>query len=438
MQKKVHLTLLMMVKNESKRIHVSLESVLGIVDSVTIFDTGSEDNTIEICKSFCEKHNLPLNLKQGEFVDFSTSRNISLDFADSFEEIDYILLLDCNDELKNAENFKESLNTLYEKPEFTAFYLSQEWKSGTVDKYWNTRLVKAREGWRYKGSVHEYMQNENKNLAICKIKGPILFQDRTLDDNKSFERFKRDKILLRKDYEKDPKNTRTIFYLAQTLSCLGEHQEAFDLYLERGKYKNFKEEQFQAIFRAAKIADKNLKLDWEKTLSLYLQSYEILERAEPLVNIAEHYRLDRQWRLSFTFARAACELVYPENTILFVDKKVYDYDRWHILGIVSFYCNRYIEGRVGCEKAIEMGYNKQLDESNLEFYIKNTKKVETNELEEGIQNIINSSENNISNEKLSKKDFIKQKTEELIKKNPNLTRKQIGSKVNKLWKEYRN
>ena len=102
----VHIAVLLMVKNEKKRLHVSLESVKSFADSLVIFDTGSTDNTIQICKDFSEKYNIPLRLKEGTFVDFSTSRNESLDFADSFEDIDYLLLLDTNDELRGADNLR--------------------------------------------------------------------------------------------------------------------------------------------------------------------------------------------------------------------------------------------------------------------------------------------------------------------------------------------
>ena len=90
---------LMMVKNEKLRISVTLESIKNFADCLIIYDTGSSDNTIEICENFSKQNNIPLYLKQGEFVNFEVSRNISHDFADTVEFIDYLLLLDTNDEL---------------------------------------------------------------------------------------------------------------------------------------------------------------------------------------------------------------------------------------------------------------------------------------------------------------------------------------------------
>ena len=61
-----------MLKNEEKRIHVSLESIKNL-DGLIIYDTGSTDNTINIIKDFSTLNNIPLHLITGEFIDFSTS-----------------------------------------------------------------------------------------------------------------------------------------------------------------------------------------------------------------------------------------------------------------------------------------------------------------------------------------------------------------------------
>ena len=149
-EKNPHISLLIMMKDEEARLHITLESCIGYVDSIVAYDTGSTDNTIKILKDFSDKNKIPLRLKEGIFVNFSVSRNISLDFADSFDDIDYILLLDVNDELRGGENLiefcKKEINSAN-----NAYLICQHWWSGRYDKYFNTRLVKARKQWRYNG-----------------------------------------------------------------------------------------------------------------------------------------------------------------------------------------------------------------------------------------------------------------------------------------------
>lgn len=370
MNKNVHVALLIMVKNEKKRLHVTLNSVLGHVDSIVLYDTGSEDNTIEIASSFCEKHNIIFRLKQGEFIDFSTSRNISLDFADTFEDIDFLLLMDTNDELRGGEQLRKFCSQQMKTPT-TGFLVCQEWWSGQYVKYYNLRLVKARKGWRYFGKVHEWMKDTNdQGDGDTKCRVPpeiILYQDRTADDDKSSKRFERDKILLLKEHEEDPTEPRTVFYLAQTFSCLGENENSLKYYSLRTTLIGFWEEKFQAYFRCGELTE-TLKHPWQDSMKWYLQAFEHTARAEPLIKIIEHYKDTKSWLLCYTFASLACNLTYPEHCILFVDKQAYDYKRWHLLGIAGWYAGFYDEGKKGCQKAIDNGVNVKLDTENLKFY----------------------------------------------------------------------
>ena len=137
----VSIALVMMVKNENKRITVSLESVRCIVDKFVIMDTGSEDNTVEIIKNYCDKNKIELHLIERTFPSpfhYSNARNVVLDFAD--DKADFLLLLDCNDELKDGVNVRRFVDT-YEGNS-TAFHVCQEWWNGiSLDKYYNIRLA---------------------------------------------------------------------------------------------------------------------------------------------------------------------------------------------------------------------------------------------------------------------------------------------------------
>ena len=217
----VHIAVLLMVKNEKKRLHVTLNSIKGFANSLVMFDTGSEDNTIEIAKTFCDENKIPFRLKEGKFVNFSISRNESLEFADTFDDIDFILMMDVNDELVGGEFLLQYTSEYIDNPS-SGFLISQEWFSGQLDKYFNVRLIKPKKGWRYNGAVHEYIKTDieefNKNPIVKLPDNLVLYQDRTQDDDKSSKRFQRDKELLLAEFEKDPTETRTIFYLAQTFS----------------------------------------------------------------------------------------------------------------------------------------------------------------------------------------------------------------------------
>jgi hypothetical protein len=360
---------LMMVKNESKRILVSLNSIVDTVDCLIIYDTGSEDDTKELIVKYCDDNKLSLYMITGDFIDFSTSRNISLDYADT-KNVDYLLLLDCNDELKNGNELLQVV--LRDNKNHVGGYLvKQSWWSGSLNTYYNLRFIKARCNFRFKGVVHEYLSDEgSKNrLPVNKIRGNLcIYQDRTKDGNKSFSRFETDKKLLLREYEKDP-DPRTVFYLAQTFNCLGDAKNAYKYYKIRSEQEGFREEKFHSYLLCGELSEK-LKFDWEISLGHYMNAISHTPRAEPLVKLASHYKDKKNWLLSYHFAKMACELEFPSNLILFVDVECYSYFRWHTLGIVSYYCSKFEDGRDACLKAIKEGKNIALDTSNLEFYTK--------------------------------------------------------------------
>ena len=415
--KKPHISLLIMMKDEEARIHVTLNSCIGFIDSVVAYDTGSTDKTIEILRDFTEKNKIPLRLKEGVFVNFSVSRNVSLDFADTFDDIDFILLMDINDELRGGEKLREYCNSELNSP-YNAYLTCQHWWSGKYDKYFNTRLIKPRKNWRYHGSVHEWIQDDSSVKGPLVKKMPddiILYQDRTADNNKSCKRFGRDKELLLADHTENSTETRTIFYLAQTCSCLGQNEESFYYYKLRTELEGFQEEKFHAFLRCGEISE-SLNHDWYTSFSFYMKAVEHSNRAEPLIKIAEHYKKEKKWLLAHTFAKLACSLPYPEDSILFVDKYAYDYTRWHIIGIVSYYCGKYEDGKEGCIKAIQFGLNSDLDKKNLEFYEKKERELSQDQLS------------------LNKKQFIQKTFDELKKQQPNLPVNKLNKIVLERWK----
>jgi glycosyltransferase involved in cell wall biosynthesis len=378
---KEKIALVMMIKNEEKRITVSFDSVKDVTDTFIILDTGSVDNTIPIVREYCKNNNINLHLKEEPFVNFEVSRNVLLDFADEVlnsNQKRFLLQLDCNDELQNKENlikFAENFNG----PQ-TGFHLKQKWFTGkSVDTYFNIRMVLSHCDWRYKGVVHEYIcrgkKVKNDSSDIIRLDDIILFQDRTKDDDKSFKRFTRDKNLLYAEYLKNPNDSRTLFYLAQTCGCLDLKHEAYQYYLLRIREEGFIEEIFHSYNRLGEIA-RSLNHPWEESLNFYLKAFQHSQRAEPLVNIAEYYLRHNylgeskpDYLSSYMFSKMACELIFPYNQILFIDRQCYTYKRYHVLGQCSYYIGRFKDGKQACLKALS-AEDREIDLQNLLWYLK--------------------------------------------------------------------
>lgn len=371
----------MIVKNEQDNILRTFESVKDFCDIFTILDTGSDDDTINIIIKYCKNINKPLFLISYPFENFSITRNIAIEYAKNMA--DYLLFMDSNDELKNVKpELKKFIIENRNNERMLGFYIKQEWNThGKIDRYFNIRLVKSSEDWHYKAPVHEYItcpkvEKNGTSSHVIRIGGDnvYIFQDRSKDAHKSTKRFTRDKELLFEEYKKNPHDSRTLFYLAQTCSCLFQYEESYKYYILRTKEKGFMEEVFHSYLRAAEIAHGILKYSVEEVLFLFMKALDIscrlfnCPRAEPLLNMANIYLSLDNKLMAHTYIKLACQSVTPTDTSLFVDGDAYDYKRWNMLGITGFYVNDFNLGAIGCMFAYVNG-KKEIDINNLKTYI---------------------------------------------------------------------
>ena len=88
------ITLVMIVKNESKVITRCLESVKDYIDYWVICDTGSTDGTQDIIKTFFSNVNIPGKLHNHKWVNFGFNRSLAIELARN--KSDYSLLLDAD------------------------------------------------------------------------------------------------------------------------------------------------------------------------------------------------------------------------------------------------------------------------------------------------------------------------------------------------------
>lgn len=91
--KKITLSLVMIVKNESKHLAACLDTVHDIVDEIVILDSGSTDNTHEIAQNYGAKW-----FVNTDWQGFGKQRQIAQRYATG----DYILVLDADERLDQA------------------------------------------------------------------------------------------------------------------------------------------------------------------------------------------------------------------------------------------------------------------------------------------------------------------------------------------------
>ncbi len=363
------LVVVIMVKNEGPVIEATLQPYIdGGVKRFLIEDTGSTDDTIEKARALFAKHNLKqAYVVEKPFVDFATSRNDAIDFAEAYFKDDcFFFMPDAEWYMQNVPGLiKFCHDHAHDKTQAFLVLLRND---DTNFQFHSQRLFRAHCGLRFVGVVHEVL-----NCCSCE-KVPdssyVLWKPSAKGQEKSKQRWSRDRDLLLKDALENPENPRTAFYLAQTYDCLGDLENARLWYTKRCELLGWDEENFMARYRLACVYER--MDDWKNALHYHLEAFNLRpSRIESLVHIASYYLRKQQIPLAFIFALAACQVPYPATDTLFIEKELYDYSRFDLLGIAAWYLGKFQMGKDAVKKALAIHPEHKHLHQNLALY--NTK-----------------------------------------------------------------
>ena len=328
-----------MVKNEETVIKQTLlpfvqEDPLGITIGYVVYDTGDApwSTTMEKSKELFEEYGITnYCIVQDPFIDFSTSRNRALRFAETkFPGSTFLLMLDAEWYIKNLNDLllfcQQKINDTA-----TNVYLLQLVTPFMV--FHTARLIRAQTNVCFEGVVHECISKKN-SVDYGPATVSFDYPEKPQGLQASRKRWLRDRDLLLNEYKKNPIDTRNIFYLAQTYDCLQDYENAYFYYSKRALLKDFEEEDYMAQYRlgmvSEKIVNKEGAINWPQALTHYLNAFFMRpSRAEPLVRIAAYYINHELYDLAFLYAYIACQIPYPTD-ILFVEKPLYDTIRYEI------------------------------------------------------------------------------------------------------------
>jgi hypothetical protein len=188
------------------------------------------------------------------------------------------------------------------------------------------------------------------------------------------KRLLQEKELLEKEYANNPQSVTTAFHLAEICACLGDRDQAFYVYEQCANRHEQCEATFLALCRLGTMVEqsdqKNGKESWPVALHYYLKAHETLpERAEPLIKLAQHYAADGNVKLAYFFARIASLLPYPHDALYTVEKELYTYVRYDLLGQYAWYAQAFEVGEWAMRKALEAKPDHEHLKRNLQFYV---------------------------------------------------------------------
>jgi len=328
------LCLNMIVKNESRIITRLLQSVVGIIDTYCICDTGSTDNTIEIITDFFNKAGIPGKIVNEPFRDFGYNRTFALNACIDMENVDYMLLLDADMILQlNPVITPHMFKDMLKEDAYTIFQGSDSFY------YKNTRIVKNRRGITYWGVTHEYVNMPNGCVQGGFDKNVIFIND-IGDGGSKANKFARDVELLKNGLKELPNNDRYTFYLANTYHDAGQYNLAIEMYRKRVEIGGWFEEIWYSYYRIGKCyaATGNMT----NAIEAWMDAYNIFpNRVENLCEIVKYYRENGKNNLAYAFYMLADKSrnTYPHRDYLFTEKDAYEYKLDFELSIIGYYTN---------------------------------------------------------------------------------------------------
>jgi len=355
------LSLVMIVKNESKVIERCFDSVKDYIDYWVICDTGSTDGTQELIQSYFKKHKIPGILYNHTWENFGHNRSLAVQAAKGTS--DFLLLMDADFIFVPKDiDFKNTLDTNVE-----AYHVGYE---GPLD-FKQLLLVRGDINWYYKGVTHEYITNElfEKREKLISSKTCTFFTfDHKADGGSRSDKFERDIRLLKEALEKEPDNVRYMFYLAQSYRDTQQFEEAIQWYSKRIEKGGWPEEVYFSMYQRG-LCKVFCKRDFEEYRKDLWEAYQYRpSRLEALYVLLVECRKNNKFDLGYKYGIGSINTPYPEKDYLFVQSPIYKY---HIWNEIAFHCSKMNKPHISIQLYNRIHEQKNVPEKDTQQFANN-------------------------------------------------------------------
>lgn len=271
----------MIVKDEEKNIERLLRSVKDSIDYYVICDTGSTDNTIDVIKKITTELGIKGEIHNHEWVNFGHNRTLAIKAAtkslkDKKHNCNWVLCIDADEKLEVKLPF------WYLKLDKKRSY--RIIKKGGGIEYPVSHIINIKhEEWEWKGPAHNYIELIKGKRMLPPVTHDVkIIRDSSFQGGKSSkfknpkEKYMFDAGLFLKELEKNPNDSRSQFYLAQSYYSAGESKLAYPEYIKRAEMKDtWVQERYFSYLTAAEIQGKDFN-NLELGIDLCSKAYNIL------------------------------------------------------------------------------------------------------------------------------------------------------------------
>jgi exopolysaccharide biosynthesis predicted pyruvyltransferase EpsI/glycosyltransferase involved in cell wall biosynthesis/GR25 family glycosyltransferase involved in LPS biosynthesis len=332
--------LCMIVKNEAGIIRKCLAQALPLVDYVLVVDTGSEDGTQDIIRSFLVGHKLRGKVIDEPWQDFAYNRTFALERLREVEDIDYTLIIDADDVVVFDSDFDPNAFKLRMQHDLYDVHISY----GSTS-YTRPHICRNKLQFSYKGALHEYLEAPPGELTRTTATGFHIQIGGGGARSRNPRKYQDDAALLERalSSETDPfLISRYTFYLAQSYKDCGERDKALINYLRRAELGYWIEEIYVSLFEAGNLMAA-LERPFDDVIATYLRASDIVPMRAEALHAASHYcRNHGRNAEGQEYARRGIELKPPPDG-LFVQSWVYDYGILDEFAINAYWAGAYGE-----------------------------------------------------------------------------------------------
>jgi glycosyltransferase involved in cell wall biosynthesis len=310
----------LIVKDEIETLARSIASIRSHVDEINVYDTGSTDGTLEMISNLAgapvRSTEAQIRWQEGEWRhDFSWARRQS--FAMASDDIDWLLVVDADDEVVGGEALRAICTTA--ESDVDGFTLLYEYKhdqeGNVVVQLRQVRIVRKSAGYEWQGPVHEILVppqgREHRLIAVSPDSVRIVHRPSGLPDpTRNIE-------ILRIQHDRDvagakQPDARTLFYLGLEWAWQGEFEAAIEplrAYL-RAAGDSWHDERLVATNKLAACLRATGAVP--EAIDVELEAHHHRpEWTETALGLAESYAVRGDWPSAAEWARRAAAMPPP-------------------------------------------------------------------------------------------------------------------------------